>query len=409
MAEEKKGIELNDEKDNAGNEPEVLTEQQVKDAELTPEEVELAKQTGMIKQDKPEGQPPQEKKAQEKQPAAAPAQNKPEEEKAIVPKPLNIEERKKVAEVASLDLNEEEEKELLKDYNQNEKGLYYKMKREYKKRQVAVAELAEVRARAELAEAKLKAFEDMRQEPAAPTQQADDDINDEDILTGAEVKERLKKIKDRGTNAAAASQPNGTDAGQPQNIDEQRRRQQAELIQRNLLAQETVAKAKYEDFDDACRNANVIIKAVSLSFSQRATERIDGEGILEEMFGGDRTQILQAKKLSKSFAESFLNGGTNEFGETSADIAYQIGKLRDGFQAGEPEIVPQNGSAARKIGTEKVERIINNAGKQKNPENLGAAGRRFVPYGDITPEDVAKMTTEEWAALPQAVKDRLLG
>lgn len=56
-----------------------------------------------------------------------------------------------------------------------------------------------------------------------------------------------------------------------------------------------------------------------------------------------------------------------------------------------------------------VDRIEKNAAKTKTSANItGGKGGRVVSYDDLTPEDAAKLTKDQWEKLPRDVRRRLL-
>ncbi|MDR1695594.1 MAG: hypothetical protein LBR69_03045 [Endomicrobium sp.] len=404
MSEEnKEGIMVVEEQQESENE---ITEEIALNSGLSEEEIEMAKSRGIIKAEKPENKKTEEKpketepkpdpakdiKKDPKEPAEEP--KKPEEEK-----PLTIDAKVEVQKASSVDLEVKEEQELLKKYNPNERALYFRHKNERKKRQASELKLAEAADRIGLLEAQLKSYKS--QEPVKPKEQSAEksyleDISDDDLLTGAEAKARIEKLLSEAKNKS--EKPELTEE-QQQLLIQQRREIE---IRQALLKQEDEAKFKYKDFDEKLAFAAPIIQSVSKIFNQDARIRIDGETALQSMFSSDPVKILKAKKLVKDFSEATVRGGINQFGETASDIAYEIGLLID-----QPGAESPANSAQGKIGAEKVEKAIANAGKQKSPGSLPGSGRRFIPYHEITPEDVRKMTPKEWGALPEDVKERL--
>jgi hypothetical protein len=312
-----------------------------------------------------------------------------------------IEEKVKIKEAAEADLTPEEETELLGKYNKNEKGLYWKAKKEVAKRQAAESRATQAEQEAQFLKAQLKAYETIKTKIENPDQtqkqnESGDTIDDEEVYTGVEVKEMLAK------KVAAVKEPQQQAQTQQQVQDPNLQAQRSQMIANNLAAQEAEAKQIYEDYPEALGEATNIIKVVDVAMNkQNPIAAAEAEISLRAAFDGDRKKIIRAKELSVQFVRAVAAGGVDEYGRKATEIVYELGKLN-----------PNNNNTANsgqsKIGAEGVNKVIAHSRQVKPAASVGGGGKRFVSYQDLTPEMVAKMSLEEWGALPQEVRDKFM-
>lgn len=254
-----------------------------------------------------------------------------------------VEEKKDV--VAEEDLSPEKEESLVKNFNANEKKLYWERKKERVKRQEAQREkeLTAIQLAAAKREIELlkngqpKSVEESKEEE---TQEVDED--DERIMTVGEFK-RMQKAK-----AEEAEKVNA----------------QAQSIIKRVEMQEVEAKAKYADYDDVTKLAAEMIKT------------------------------------NKSYAR-VLAQAANDPDENVAEVAYNIGRLH-----------PKYGKTAKaepKAETKQIDRAIKNSEKRVTSASVsGGGGKAAVGEADLSVEDVAKMSTVEYAKLSKETRDRIL-
>ena len=253
-----------------------------------------------------------------------------------------VEEKKDV--VAEEDLSPEKEESIVKNFNANEKKLYWERKKERIKRQEAQREkeLTAIQLSAAKREIELlktsnpKSVEESKEE----TQEVDED--DERIMTVGEFK-RMQKAK-----AEEAEKVNA----------------QAQSIIKRVEVQEVEAKAKYADYDEVTKLAAEMIKT------------------------------------NKSYAR-VLAQAANDPDENVAEVAYNIGRLH-----------PKYGKTAKaepKAETKQIDRAIKNSEKRVTSASVsGGGGKSAVGEADLSVEDVAKMSTVEYAKLSKETRDRIL-
>lgn len=100
-----------------------------------------------------------------------------------------------------------------------------------------------------------------------------------------------------------------------------------------------------------------------------------------------------AKQINDAFADESMT--ESEVVEVIFDIA---------------RLNPKWGTSEKSEGNNgDVEKMVKNASKQQTSAALsGGKGSRVVTMDDLTPEDAAKLTQNQWNKLPREVKDRIL-
>jgi hypothetical protein len=246
---------------------------------------------------------------------------------------------------AEEDLSPEKEEAIVKDFNANEKKLYWERKKERVKRQEAQREkeltaiqLAAAKREIELLKnSQPKSVEESNEEE---TQEVNED--DERIMTVGEFK-RMQKAK-----AEEAEKVNA----------------QAQSIIKRVEVQEVKAKAKYADYDEVTKLAAEMIKT------------------------------------SKSYAR-VLAQAANDPDENVAEVAYNIGRLHPNYG--------KTAKAEPKAETKQIDRAIKNSEKRATSASVaGGGGKSAVGEADLSVEDVAKMSNVEYAKLSKETRDRIL-
>lgn len=242
------------------------------------------------------------------------------------------------------DVSPEKETELIKNFNANEKKLYWERKKERIKRQEAQREkeltaiqLSAARREIELLKTGTKESVENSNEEAPVV-----DEDDERIMTVGEFKRMQKAKADEAQKETAKAQ---------------------EIIKRVEL-QEVEAKAKYEDYD-----------AVTL--------------LAAEM-------IKQDKAYARVLAEAANDPDINV-----AEVAYKIGRLHPKYgKAVEPVKKPENKTIDRAI--KNSEKRVSTAAVS------GGGGKSALTEAELTVEDVSKMSAVEYGKLSKETRDRIL-
>lgn len=243
------------------------------------------------------------------------------------------------------ELSPEKENEIVRDFNANEKKLYWERKKERVKRQEAQREkeLTAIQLAAAKREIELlktgqpKSVEDSQE---AKEQEVDED--DERIMTVGEFKRMQKSKADEAEKVNA----------------------QAQSIIKRVEVQEVEAKAKYADYDEVTKLAAEMIKT------------------------------------NKSYAR-VLAQAANDPDENVAEVAYNIGRLHPNYG--------KTAKAEPKAETKQIDRAIKNSEKRTTSASVsGGGGKSSVAEGDLTVEDVANMSAIQYGKLSKETRDRIL-
>lgn len=336
---------------------EKITLAEAKDSGLSAKEAEMAQKHGVIEKDEP-------KPEVKKEPAA---------EKKDEPKPEEKAEEKKPAADAA---------DVPADYNKfspNEKALYWERKKERTKRQRAEAEKELLQLRVKNLE---KELAEKKPEPKAP---AKDDLNLDDLLDDKSGKETELDPKDKPLTVADLEKRE-KDKAESEKSAEAEKAVKAKELRARLSEFEIEAQEKFGDFDEVADLAKDILeKGVAL---------FDGDE--------DMAELAQAR------AERALHGMVNamkweEGQKTPAEMVYDLGRLHPKYRN------RAKGASEQPVPAEKLERMIENAGKRSSASLPGGNGsRRVVSVDDLTPEEAAKLTPAQYMKLPKAARERLL-
>jgi len=312
---------------------------------LSPEEMEMAQSHGIVKKDQTEETETEKTATEEVETEEAVAEKKEEEEPSF--------------EEMDETLNKRPD-DFHKNFDKNAKALYFKQKK-YKQR------AQEAEAEKELLQMKLKEL----QQKVDTIDQSGEKKDDDDIFTDEPEGEKpvtmseLKKL---------ASEEQKREQEKQQTIS-----RQAKRIKETLDLQEAEARTKYEDFDQVMVLAKDVIT----------------KGLIP------KDLPLTAEELQQKYTQKMIN-----MEEDLADFAYRIGKLHPNYgkeveEKKEESVAPKN---------KDIEKMLKNAEKPSSSANIGggAGGKRKVSVEDITIEEAAKLTTQQWRALPEKVRQRLL-
>lgn len=321
---------------------EVNDEPQVEEKEfsvegLLPEEVEMAKDQGLIKEPKEEedehkeqSEPEADKDKQEEQP---------EKEEEVKPTFDDV----------------EADKSKLKKFNANEQALYWKWKNDKRKRQETERKAEELKAQLELEQVK----ESAREVKIKKIQEA---------LKGEVTIEQLEAIL--GSEKSESDVLTKSDL---EKIEAERERQkQLDQIKvqekaERIASAEEIGKIKYDNFEEITVMADEVVRG-------------DAKGIYRKLLD-----------------EAFNNSDVSEV--ELVEMVESIAKLNPKYGKKDSE-KPEDST---------VKRAVENAKKKVSSAAVGSSrGSRTVNYDDLTVEDAARLTTEQWMKLPDRVREKLL-
>ncbi len=319
-----------------------------------------------------------------KEEVAVISENLPPEEKALAEKhgliktPEVKDEKKEVTDQKpTFEETEKDEKNLVKKYDANGQALYWKWKHDKKERQTAQAER-------DLASIKAKNLENQLKE----------------INGGYEVsKSQIKKVKDLLAGPADEITVEALQSilAEPKKVDDDNRpltkkdlvslqeeknkttedaQKKQEFLNTRIKEADEIAKTKFDDYD----NATELVKEV-----------LEGKVALPK--------YIDPKKLSADLV-AMLTDEKIEYDEI-ADWLMDTAKLN-------PKFGKKTETTGKKETKENIERILDNASKQKSSASLGGGnGRRFVSEDDLSLEDAGKLTPEAYGKLSPKTRDRL--
>ena len=271
-----------------------------------------------------------------------------------------VEEKKEV--VPTFEEIENDEKHLEK-FNPNEKALYWKWKNDKRKRQDAQKKVDELQARIELETVKDKAS-------AIKLSKLKNILATDSELT---VEKLLAVIDDAG-QVTQEEDDRPLKRSDLDRIEQEKRskleaetKQQTEQRERLAIA-EQIGKTKYKNFDDLVNLAKEMVAE-------------DKSGTYQE--------ILNVALSDPNYDEEKL-----------IDRVVTIAKLS-------PKYGKESATAEKK---ESVEKIIDNSKKKISSASIGSSGgKRTIVEDDLTVEDAARLSADQWARLSPQTRKRILG
>lgn len=311
------------------------------------------------------------------------------EKSGIVPKEViekkevidgKVEEKKKSFE------DMEKNEKTIGEYSKNEQALYFKWKADKKARQEAQAE----RDLVILKEKTLRNELDKAKEEGNLTIGKLNSINKllngnpEDITIEA-IQEILaapvkKDIEDKNKPLTKA------DLEDIEKEKENRARVEVENNKQFVTRMNTLeeyGKTKFENYDDVIASAKDVL---------------DGKAELPEVI--DRADI--ARRLVEK-----INDPKNDEDDIS-DFVLGIARLNPNFGKEVKKVDPSEKSE-KKVSSEDIDKIVKNAAKGSSSATVnGGSARRVVSHDNLTIEDAAKLTPEQYMKLPKEVRTRLL-
>jgi len=310
--------------------------------ELNPQDLEIAKKHGMVE----EGEEKEKDGGDEKQPEPETKED------------TGSEESEEESEEKELDFDEVEKDEgKLDKYNKNEKGLYFRWKKDKRLRQSAQKELEEMKASSELGSIKdsvsskrLKAIEDALGKEDLTVDKIQALINgsvpeipeEEKTYTKSEI-EDMRKAEDAKTT------------------------KQQEALSGRLALAEQIGKNEYDNFDDIVNLAQEVIKE-DADYADILNKALYDPNVDEDKLVA---KVVKIARVSPKFKD--------------------LGK----------KVSPEE--------KEKVDRAIKNSKKRSSASLSRSGSSRMVNEDDLTAEDAARMNVTDYMKLKKSTRDRLLG
>lgn len=344
-----------------------LTIDEMREQGLHPNEIEMAKKHGMIKEEGDDaGDEVQVPKDKGKTEAGEKGKSEAEENRFEETTEEDLTQQ-------ILDGTEPSEEELdkYKNFTPNVRRLYRSQKKYQERAQKAELAIAKQKAEIEKAALSDKKLHEINQLLAG----------DQDAIT----QEAIRAIIDGATVVTDPNAPlTQADLARIEAEKAERLKQeteQAEALQQNLAHHNQLGQDKYgkEEFDKAMDLSNEVISSASPEKKKRLTQ-----WLLEAASNPDLP-----------------------FEEGPAEVAMEIAKMHPDF--GKHTANTNAKGTSSKEGAEKVEKIIKNANKKPSNASMSGGSRKIITHDDLTPDDVINMSQKQWNELPQNVRKRLMG
>lgn len=344
-----------------------LTESELIDSGFEKEEIETAKKEGLIQ-------------VEEVKKEEAPA---PKEQV-----PLTEVKRPSIEEVEA---DPEKENELLKDFNKNEKGLYWRAKKDKLKRQQVEAERDQMKLRYSLLEKKISDLE--TRITAKPEVKKSDETSFADLLVDENGEPAEKQKAEEVEKPLTRKDLELIEKEKSDNAEKEKALQVERLnkVRTNLTILENDAKSRYEDFESAMTLTNELVERTV-------------SGKLSDWY----TDPKEVRKIESKVRE-FLTmiGNADKYSEEDynpADLGFELSNFHPKHGKANAE-AEQTGNKTSK---EELERIERNANKRSSSASISGGTRRLVSMEDITPEEAINLPPNQWLKLPEKVRERLL-
>lgn len=375
MTDEKKDevkIELTDEVVETTDEE--MTSEEMKELGFNEKEIELAKSQKLTK------------KVEVKKDESSKMQG--QEKKIEILK----EKKDDIKKSADDDLTPEEEHKKLISYNDNERALYWSMKKDRRKRQEAETArdyaLVQLKAKDQLIQ-ELKSGK-IKSEPEPEEKDPLDELDDDAMLT---KKDYLALQKSRDEKERKKKEAVET---------EQREKQQA--VSLRLQEYEIKGKQEYSDFDKVVALANNLISNNEKIFLVTQNENESDEEY------ESRSLIMGKKKakVAKMIRDCIIafDKGDDFFGYTPADMIYEIGTMHPDYGKNKED---ESKFKKIKMDDAKTEKVIENANRRMSSAAVGGgSGKRIISADDLTLQQIAELSETEFAKLPKQVREDVL-
>ena len=320
---------------------------------LLPEEIEMAEKHGLVAGNTGEKENNQE--SSEKKVDESSKEKDGKHKESTEPETEDSEEKEEEVKTFE-DVEKNEDK--LKKFNPNEQALYWKWKSDKKKKQSAVKEAEEWKARYELNTVKESA-KDIKLRKISEALQSDNlTVEALQAIIGETAETKSKPLTEADLEKREAEK-----ALKEKEVSESTK-ERAERID----TAEKIGKSKYENFEELTSLANELVAS-------------DKTGMYKD--------VLQASFLDKDLDESEL-----------VERVVTIAKLNPKYGK------PKSDETEEKTD---IDRAIKNSKKKISSASVGSGGgKRTISHDDLTPDEAAKLTTDEWRKLPEKVRKRLL-
>lgn len=308
-------------------------------------------------------------------------------ENGVVPKNVVVENKESIEKVDNKKKSFEDmekNENTIGEYTKNEQALYFKWKSDKKARQEAQAErdlkivqekvlrteLDKAREEGNLTVGKLNAINKLLNgDPEDITIEAIQEILAANVKKAVEEEKPLTKSDLLAIEAEKAEKEKAV-AESNKNF----------VTRMNTL--EEYGKTKFEDYDEVIASAK---------------EVLDGKAELPEVI--DRADI--ARRLVEK-----INDPKNDEDDIS-DFVLGIAKLNPNY--GKKKVESGKSEGSKKVSSEDIDKIVKNAAKGSSSATVnGGNARRVVSHDNLTIEDAAKLTPEQYMKLPKEVRTRLL-
>ena len=322
---------------------------------LLPQEVEMAKEHGFVKEEADESVKKLDKEEKDGEHTEQP---KPETSEDI------SEEGEEKKEEVAKPLFEETEKDesLAEKYNPNEKALYWKWKNDKRKRQDAQKERDEVKAKYDLDTIKDNVSTRKLNEITKALGKEDLTI---EMLQGIIDNQQVAEKDDSSPLTKADLKRMEDDKVKASEL----QAEQEKALSMRILTTEKVGKAKYPNFDE-------IVK------------------VAQEVVDTDNSHTYQ-----EILASAFSDENMDE--ETLIERVVTIAKLSPKYEEVTKSVKSED--------KDKVNRAIKNSKKKISSAALGTSGsKRMVNEDELTPDDAVHLTPDQFLKLKPGTRERLL-
>lgn len=360
---------------------EKATEKEFKEAGFAPEEIEMAKEQGMITEEEKDEQ---KEKGVQKEQKEKPKESKEKEEVKIDETLSNKDIKTKLDELTNEDGT-------IKDKKAH--GLLSEVRRERRRRREA-EDVARRR------EAENKYLQENLERIKADQEKVEEELNslkekDTEFLSEDE-KERRKELRDKEKDLKNKEKEITEKA-----VTEKQKEEKAHRALKFLheSEQEYIQAHPGLDFNKTGDLANDVLGAIR-------DNKIDE-------FVGDEVKSAYAEKLARKFVENSVKLSNGEIiDEDLPELVHKLAKLHPEYtDSSNKELADKKGKDIKdgKIQPDKIDRMMRNADRRNTAAISGTGGGRIlVKEDDLTWEDAVRLPKVEFEKLSQPTIDRLL-
>jgi len=361
---------------------EKATEKDFAEAGFSPEEIDMAKEQGMVEEKKEEGKDNGKKEEGKKEPEA--------KEKQEIKKEEKIDEELSDADIKNR-LNDLRDK----DGNITDKhahGMLSRIRRERRRRQeaenVARRREAENKYLSENLERMKSEREKVEEELNGLKDKDTEFLTDEEKARKAELRAKEKDLKTKEEEINIKTKTDKEKA------------EKAERASRVLHESEEDFKQAHPDinFDQCAEYASEILK----SLNEKTTDSLLG----------DEMKSAYAERLARRFVENSVKLANGEIiDEELPEIVHKMAKIHPKYNNGSNTEMKGKDVTDGKIkpGQSNIDRMIRNADRRNTAAITGAGGGRIkVSEEDLTWSDAVRLPKREFDKLSQPTIDRLL-